>query len=146
MKDEKGMWQYLRPKLAGFGMFTRIESGATASGIPDVDAFIEDFGPVKIELKICKDVNKGFVLRPAQHRYMQDRLKAGDRNLWILAALDDRSISSKPRWLLIHGSSSRQLIEDKSVTNWMKHAHFDYHGYWDEEVAKCLTEAIQDVF
>ncbi|AEM62920.1 DNA helicase [Vibrio phage phiVC8] len=145
MKDEHGMWKYLRPKLAPHGMFTRIETGGTASGVPDVDAFIEDYGPLKIELKICKNVNDGFTLRPAQHRFMQDRIKLGDRRLWILASIDDRSISAQPRWLLIHGSSSRQLIEDKSVANWMKHAWYDHHGFLDNESIERLISEMQVV-
>lgn len=146
MRDERGMWQYLRPKFSMHGMFTRIETRETASGVPDVDAFIKDFGAVKIELKICKKIGDGFTLRPAQHRWMQDRIKVGDRNVWILAAIDDVSISQKPRWLLIHGSSSRQLIEDKSITNWQKHAFFNYHGYLDqEEIINCIMEIMKDV-
>lgn len=144
MKDEAGMWRYLRPKLAMHGMFTRIETRETASGVPDVDAFISDLGAVKIELKICKDIRKGFHLRPAQHRWMQDRIKAGDRNLWVLAALDDRSISSNPRWLLIHGSSSKQLIQDKSVENWMKHAFFNHHGYLEAESVEAMLEEMRN--
>ena len=142
MKDEAGMWKYLRPKLAGHGMFTRIETRETASGVPDVDAFLPDVGPVKIELKICKKVENGFTLRPAQHRFMQDRLKWGDKNVWILACLDDRSISAKPRWMLIHGSSSRQLIEDKHVLNWQKYAFWDFHGYLEEESVQKMVEVL----
>lgn len=145
MKDEKGLWQYLRPKLKMHGIFTRIETRETAVGVPDVDAFLPDFGPVKIELKICKRTQKGFELRPAQHRYLQDRLKLGDKNLWVLACIDDKSLHVKPWFILIHASSSRQLIEDKSVTNWMKHAFWTHHGYFDEDTAEKLVEAIKDV-
>ena len=145
MKDEAGMWKYLRPKLSGYGMFTRIETRETASGVPDVDAFIADFGAVKIELKICKKIADGFTLRPAQHRFIQDRIRVGDKNIWILAAIDDVSISTKPRWLLIHGSSSRQLIEDKSIANWQKHSFFDFHGYLEENSVAEMMETVKDV-
>lgn len=145
MKDEAGMWRYLSPKVRSHGMFTRIETRETASGVPDVDAFLEDFGAVKIELKICKDIKRGFTLRPAQHRFMQDRLKVGDRRVWILACIDDKSVSQKPRWMLIHGSSSRQLIEGKTVANWMNLSWWNFHGYLDDaDVVNNMMETIKN--
>ena len=145
MRDERGMWDYLRPKLAGQGMFTRIETRETASGVPDVDAYIKEFGAVKIELKICKRLADGFKLRPAQHRFMQDRIAVGDKNLWILAAIDDATLSQKPRWFLIHGSSSKQLIANKTATGWQRLAWWEHFGYLDDERIAEMMDVIKNV-
>jgi len=142
MNSEAGLWQHMIKWWKPFGKIDRIETGMTTSGVPDVDAYFKQYGSVKIELKFCKKFLKGLELRPAQHRYMQDRIKFGDRDIWIFAAIDDPSINSDVMWMLIHSSHSRSLIENKSCANWLRHAEWTHEGDLNSVVVDTMMDTM----
>ena len=115
IKSEAAFWKHLRdnniPKTAKTH-YSRVESHATSTGIPDVD-FCHDGFSFYLELKHSD--GKDFELRPAQHRWIQDRFKAGFFNVWILALHQPTETV-----LLIHGHLSRMLIEHPRVCDWNK--------------------------
>ncbi len=119
-KNETALWHGIKRELRKHGKFDRIETGNTSLGVPDIDGYITGFGAIKIELKHCKDEKKGFVLRPAQHRYMQDRIKAGDQNVWILACLD---LPNRFEMLWIHGHETLKLIKNSNPLFWSSLSH-----------------------
>lgn len=92
MASEQALWVRIRDKIAQFGHFSRVESICT-TGYPDVDYCLDNFCG-KIELKFCKTWPKrantkvfkeGHNLRAEQSKWMKLRLKAGAKNLFILA-------------------------------------------------------------
>jgi hypothetical protein len=116
--NETGVWTYLRSKLGYMGHFSRIETGATTLGQPDVN-FCVDGIEGNLELKFAKGPKDALHLRPSQHRWMTDRIKAGSWNVWILA-----HVAESNKWMVVHGMHSKWLIqnpkrwEDKATRVW----------------------------
>lgn len=105
--SEAKMWKHLRTKLlytGCLGHFTRIESGATVLGQPDVNYCIKGCEG-NLELKFAKKENDMLILRPSQYQWMNQRIMCGAKNVWILA-----HISETKTWMLIHGRHARNLI------------------------------------
>ena len=95
MGSEQQLWVKVRDKIAHFGHFSRIESVCT-TGYPDVD-YCLDGVEGNIELKFCRDWPKrastkvfkeGHNLRTEQSKWFKLRLKAGAKNLFIMAQVD----------------------------------------------------------
>lgn len=108
IKRESDLWRYLRisikPQIGGH--WSRIESHATAIGVPDVNA--SRFGwDVWIELKQGDDAN----IRPAQYRWIKDRLKEGNKNIWIIHQQENYG------FMAIHGSMV-DMIKNKPKATW----------------------------
>lgn len=117
MKNENDVWKWLRVNIfknvAGLQV-NRIESHATSIGFPDVAYCWHGYNG-HIELKYTRTGGE-IELRPAQHRWMSDNVKAGGHPI-ILTGIyfpcTQRGII-----MLHHGSQSRNLIEDPSHDNW----------------------------
>lgn len=102
--SETGVWDHLRPKLKYKGHFTRIESGATVLGQPDVNYCIAGIEG-NLELKYAKLVKDALTLRPAQYQWMNQRMKNGADAVWILAHVQESN-----EWILIFGDHARDCI------------------------------------
>lgn len=99
---------------------TRIESGATKLGIPDVYLCITG-QPTWVELKHSNN-GEPFELRAAQHRWIQDEIAAGNHNIWILACVNEPG--KDPLMLFIKGAHSAYLIRNNSVKDWIDMARY----------------------
>jgi hypothetical protein len=92
MSSETALWQRVRGKIAHFGHFCRVESICT-TGFPDVDYCLDGIEG-HIELKFSREWPKrastkvfkeGHNLREEQSKWLKLRLRAGAKNLFILA-------------------------------------------------------------
>jgi len=105
--NESNLWEWLRDVVLPKGHYSRIESGNTAPGFPDVDYQIKMDYTGKIELKYqgrnlkvpFTDDKKG--LRASQRRWIRDNLKYGG-TVWIIA-------EAPPDIFVIHGSDADQF-------------------------------------
>lgn len=116
--NESQLWDFLRPKLQSIKRchYSRIESGETSPGFPDLDVCIEGIGGY-IEMKhINGRENRKNLLRPSQYRWICDRIEAGETNIWILVSCN----MGKGRvfFLLVHGSNVGALIRTNRLDDW----------------------------
>tara|TARA_A100001515_G_scaffold71781_2_gene57173 strand:+ start:1069 stop:1452 length:384 start_codon:yes stop_codon:yes gene_type:complete len=84
MPKESLLWKQLRDSTQGKIHWQRIESGITASGIPDLNGCSQG-KEVWIELKVVKGNQIG--LRPMQKAWLYRRAEAGG-NCFVLAKKD----------------------------------------------------------
>lgn len=125
IKSETKYWEHLRDhnfKRIPNSHFSRIESHATALGIPDVNAVIQG-RDVWIELKHCLSWTDELTLRGSQHRWMQERIKAGAKNVWILAHVADTGSNM----LIRAEGGTKDLIDNPSVDHWWSRAEAKWH-------------------
>ena len=123
--SETGVWKHLQSKVRSKGHFTRIESGMTVLGQPDVN-YCVDGEEGNLELKYCRGTTDGFELRPAQYQWMKRRIKAGGFQIWILA-----HIGQDNTWILVHGSHAEKCI--KNPKKWLDYATRTWHGNFSAE-------------
>lgn len=84
--QEATLWKYISKNLAGKGVdLTRVESHATAVGVPDVNCCIDGVDSWA-ELKF--NTTKGLVLRDSQFAWMRRRLACGANNIYIIWGAD----------------------------------------------------------
>jgi len=124
-QGEKKMWDYLRPKLKAHGHFDRIESHATAVGVPDIDYCISGYCN-NLELKWTDSEKRGFRLRPAQAGWFRKRVKALGQP-WLLAL---SQIRGKRGYVLIPGASVPDLVHTTRVTDWLGRGV----GIWEDKI------------
>lgn len=91
--SEVALWNYVHNNIGHLGHFSRIESGDTAAGIPDVEYCI---GGISGHLELKSSTK----LRQSQFVWMRDRLRAGGivNVLW--------QDGQKKEWRLIPGDSA----------------------------------------
>ncbi len=105
--NEASLWEWLRDIALPVGHYSRIESGNTAPGFPDVDYQIGQDLTGKIELKYqgrnlkvpFTDSKKG--LRESQLRWIKTNLKFWG-TIWIIA-------EAVPDIFVIHGSEADEF-------------------------------------
>ena len=117
---EARFWSQLRTKILQVrptAVLMRVESGSTASGIPDVNYLVDGYEGW-IELKVAKVTRNGPVvtnLRPAQANWLYRRQANGGR-AWLLAGV-------KPPWvkagnlILVPGLLAPELLKAKGSLN-----------------------------
>jgi hypothetical protein len=105
---EQKLWDNLRKHTSDLVDWTRIETGATTQGVPDLDAILKALNSgleFKLELKVC--VLKGYktssLWRPMQIAWQQRRTSLGGR-VWNLV---HHPASSS--LYLYHGTTLRYL-------------------------------------
>lgn len=138
--SEKGVWTYLASRIKKYGHFTRIESGSTVLGQPDVNYCILGMeGNLELKYVGASGNNQRLTLRPSQYQWMNQRIHIGKaRHVWALAYVE-----SHDKWILVHGSKARDLIEQPSVKGWLKVAHATWDGRINiEELVSCLSSRI----
>ena len=123
-RDEKSFWMQICLYLFPHGHFSRVESGATASGIPDVDYCVNGVES-HIELKVCSDTRKGVKLRDTQYRWFRERVEAGGHPVLLL-----KVIGSIPSYYLFYGKT---IVEMKGhrhtmLRYWDNHADASWEG------------------
>jgi len=111
---KKGVAEMQRPN-----QLSRVESHATAIGIPDVVGCVDGV-EFFLELKHARKEQK-FELRPAQNSWMYNRTKAGGR-CWILAMYENQSHFE---WYLIDGHHCRDLVANGDPKFWKSLATTD---------------------
>ena len=124
-RDEKAFWMQISPYLMARGQFSRVESGDTASGIPDLDYCIDGVES-HMELKICADPRKGVKLRDKQYRWFRERVEAGGHPFLLLKII----VGPVPVWCLYHGKT---IVEMKGhrhtmLSYWHDHADRTWEG------------------
>lgn len=116
IKDEGKLWKHLRtsviPKMARPSKWSRVESHATAIGIPDCYYVFDSVNSGWVELKHHSKA-KPAELRPAQYRWIKDRTDLGAKAIWILVY--DQEVDT---FSLIHGLWARTLKERNSMEIW----------------------------
>lgn len=121
IRTEKQMWNYMRAPLKSYGThFTRIESGETSLGQPDLNFCVNGVDG-NIELKISATLNRKITLRPAQHRWFKSRINAGSTSSWVMAYITKEKI-----WLLIRGDYTKELISNPKAYDWVKLAEHKF--------------------
>jgi hypothetical protein len=143
MRSETGLWEYIKPKLAKFGDFARIETGASALGIPDVDVYHNLYGAMKIELKFCKNTSKGFTLRPAQYAFITRRCRLGDKATFVLACLNDVNHTVKPEFMIIPNCHAKELVQDHRPDAWRDLAIWLHRGRLNENLLKEMFKEME---
>lgn len=135
--SEKGMWTYLASRVKKYGHFTRIESGSTVLGQPDVNYCIAGVEG-NLELKYASSGNraKKLTLRASQYQWMNQRINAGfATHVWILAYVEPID-----KWVLVHGSYAKGLITNPLIKHWIDVAYATWDGKINiEELIICLS-------
>lgn len=143
--SESGLWNEMRNNIGHLGHFSRVESGATSAGIPDVD-FCLDLGfEGHIELKFAdlgceakpRTLKKNFV-RPTQVKWFRNRAKAGSISNWIFAKFIR---CGKPHYLLFTGYNIENLAKTNKPDDWVLLANYVWHDEMNwKELVNYLTK------
>jgi hypothetical protein len=87
---EANLWDWLRDVVLPLGQYSRIESGDTAPGFPDVDCQLGSGISFKMELKCAKQPDaripftKKTGMRRSQLKWIRENLKYGGA-IWVVA-------------------------------------------------------------
>jgi hypothetical protein len=128
MSSEAKLWEEMRDNIGHLGHFSRVESGATSAGIPDVDYCLNMGHEGHIELKyanlrMCKGkimkLKKNFI-RPTQVKWFRDRAKAGSNSNWLLAKF---VLYEEVVYLLFDGFHIEKLARTRDPQEWRLMAH-----------------------
>ena len=99
---------------------TRIETGATALGQPDVNYAL--FGVENdIELKYSHTVKEWCRLRPAQYQWMKKRARAG-KLCWIIV-----HSRGSDQWMILSSKHAEYLIKNPNYGAWLGKATKVWH-------------------
>ena len=88
--SEANLWEWLRDVALPLGQYSRIESGDTSPGFPDVHAQVGPSGCFTIELKFAKHPDaripftKKHGMRRSQIKWIRENLRQGGV-VWIIA-------------------------------------------------------------
>jgi hypothetical protein len=114
--SEKRLWEWLGGVLPP-GHYSRIESGDTAPGFPDVDYQILPNHTGKIELKFARDpkakipFSNKHGIRKSQRIWIRDNIRNGGI-VWIIAEVTPAILCIPGECAaLINGSSAADLVE-----------------------------------
>jgi hypothetical protein len=125
---EQKLWDNLRKHTSDLVDWTRIETGATTQGVPDLDAILKALNSgleFKLELKVC--VLKGYktssLWRPMQIAWQQRRTSLGGR-VWNLV---HHPASSS--LYLYHGTTLRYLATSSEFIEPALKTKDDGQGY-----------------
>jgi hypothetical protein len=129
---EQKLWDQLRKHTSDLVDWTRIETGATTQGVPDLDgvfkgqniAFLQGH-EFKLELKVCKtkSAKMSSLWRPMQIAWQQRRTSLGG-NVWNLVHHPSGS-----SLYLYHGSQLIQLVAGEVVPEPYLRVSDDKVGY-----------------
>lgn len=90
LSTEANLWSWLRDVVLPLGQYSRIESGDTAPGIPDVHYQIDEHSHGWIELKHCRRSTDHFPftkkrgIRRSQLKWIKEAVRRG-AVVWIVA-------------------------------------------------------------
>ncbi|WP_455363552.1 hypothetical protein [[Eubacterium] cellulosolvens] len=105
--SEANLWEWLRDVVLPLGQYSRIESGDTSPGFPDVHAQLGPGISVTIELKYSRRARElvPFTsrrgMRRSQLRWIKDNLRNGG-TVWVIA-------EAKPEIFVIHGRLAQEI-------------------------------------
>jgi len=139
VKPEKKLWKWLSGLVPG-GHYSRIESGATAPGFPDVPYTVSGFSGT-IELKAnpktseipFPDQKKGLHL--SQRVWIKEELLAGG-TVWIIAQSGDLIfIIPGSEWQNFNGSTRMELAD---MSTYVLNKKTDDYGYMTDVMRMTL--------
>lgn len=115
--SEENLWDRLRGLLPR-GHYTRIESGETGPGFPDVHYQLPIGSTGTIELKFAKHPRaerpfKREGLRPSQLRWIEDNLEAGGV-VWIIAQVGPTVFVMPGPYFSAFNDSTKQDLRDNA--------------------------------
>ena len=123
--NEGKFWKNnLRMQFSAMGHCNRLESGATAIGIPDVNLQVLHGPQWWIELKHYRK-DKPWEVRPAQRGWIKQRVGVGG-NVCVLGRDDSLMV---PSFLLIKGIHVPNLVH-KELQSWYDNAY----QVWDTSI------------
>ena len=116
---EDRLWEWLHPRLPR-GQYTRIESGDTGPGFPDVHYQIRPGVSGTIELKDARHPRSArpftdeHGIRPSQIRWITDNLQCGG-TVWIFARVGSRTFMIPGFYCRAINNASTSDLEAMSV-------------------------------
>lgn len=125
MSDESGLWSWLRDEVLPIGQYSRIESGETSPGFPDVDCQIlfprRRVISFKLELKHSKHpqrtnpFNDRDGVRKSQKKWIRDNTEFGGL-VWIVAEVGEEVFVIPGKYVhRINGASLKALHKYSDV-------------------------------
>lgn len=124
--SEADLWKEIKDNVGHRGHFSRVESGATSAGIPDVD-FCIDGVEGHIELKFTYNTIKKNFVRPTQVKWFRDRVKAGGRP-WLLALI----IVGRTKHYCLCNAKDMLYVSESNITDfWLRHATYMWSNKMD---------------
>ena len=115
--SEANLWEWLRDVALPLGQYSRIETGDTSPGFPDVHAQVGPCGCFTIELKFAKHAGaripftKKHGMRRSQIKWIRENLRQGGV-VWIIAEVTPSIfVIGGHRVKDINGATMEELVE-----------------------------------
>ena len=126
--SEAKFWNEIKRNIGGSGHFSRVESGETSVGIPDVDYCIDGIeGHLEIKYGTGDKLPK---IRPSQVNWFKARHKAGG-SPFLLAKI---ITNDKPKYFFFRADRIQKLAHANVYTDWEVLSNFAWFGEmnWSE--------------